>query len=48
MNWNCEVIFIEAGLYPESLKQWLENTPVKNEIAETLINEQENSEEMTL
>jgi hypothetical protein len=41
------VIFIEAGLYPESLKQWLENTPVKNEIAETLINEQENSEEMT-
>ena len=33
---------------PESLKQWLENTPVKNEIAETLINEQESSEEMTL
>lgn len=33
---------------PESLKQWLENTPVKNEIAETLINEQESSEEMML
>lgn len=48
MNWNCEVIFIEAGLYPESLKQWLENTPVKNEVAETLINEQEQDLEMTL
>ncbi|OLN26573.1 DUF4406 domain-containing protein [Desulfosporosinus metallidurans] len=33
---------------PESLKQWLENTPVKNEIAETLINEQEQHLEMTL
>lgn len=26
---------------PESLKKWLENTPVKNEMAEELINEQE-------
>lgn len=33
---------------PESLKRWLENTPVKNELAETLISEQENSEELEL
>ncbi|WP_052693532.1 DUF4406 domain-containing protein [Desulfosporosinus sp. I2] len=33
---------------PESLKQWLENTPVKNEVAETLINEQDQDLEMTL
>ena len=31
---------------PESLKKWLENTPVKNELAETLILEQEKSEDL--
>ncbi len=31
---------------PESLKKWLENTPIKNELAETLILEQEKSEDL--
>lgn len=31
---------------PESLKKWLENTPVKNELAESLILEQEKSEDL--
>lgn len=30
----------------ESLKKWLENTPVKNELAETLILEQEKNEDL--
>jgi hypothetical protein len=30
---------------PESLKIWLENTPIKNELAETLLQEQEKSED---
>lgn len=33
---------------PESLKKWLENTPVKNEMAEELINEQEQNLEAEL
>lgn len=31
---------------PESLKKWLENTPIKNELAEMLILEQEKSEDL--